>query len=224
MTPRQLLDLVRVDVCVCMFEWVCVCVRTCSMRSWCARVCEYVHSLDRRALWVCHTHLKLIGQTHWPLVLKEKIRRTHFHIQEFSCDTDLRFDCAGLTGASRWLASEVLLKSGMGQDVGHLSINLHHFIGLWNTHTSDIVCIQCISWRLSFSFITGSTDLECVLRVKLEAALYSCNAPVIYDLTGLGVAFRDLEQAVCGRDKLEVAWIARTGKTESINASVNNNL
>lgn len=70
----------------------------------------------------------------------------------------------------------------------------------------------------------GSTDLECVLTVKLEAVLYSCNAPVIYDLTGLGVAFRDLEQAVCGRDELEVTCIVRTGKRESTNASESHSL
>lgn len=58
------------------------------------------------------------------------------------------------------------------------------------------------------------THLECELSVKLEAVLYSCNAPIIYDLTGLGGAFRDLEQAVCGRDKLEVACIVRTGQRE----------
>lgn len=64
-----------------------------------------------------------------------------------------------------------------------------------------------------------STDLESVLTVKLEAVLYSFNLPIIYDLTRLGVAFRDLEQAVCGRDKLVVTCDARGDKRESINAS-----
>lgn len=63
----------------------------------------------------------------------------------------------------------------MGQDTGHLSIHLHDFIGL-----------------------------ECVLTVKLELVFYASNVPIIHDLTGLGVAFRDLKQAVRGRDKLEV--------------------
>lgn len=57
-----------------------------------------------------------------------------------------------------------------------------------------------------------TTDLECVVTVKQEAFLYSCNVPIVYDLTGLGVAFRDLEQAVCSRDKLEVTCSARAGQ------------
>lgn len=67
---------------------------------------------------------------------------------------------------------------------------------------------------LGFSSTVGCADLECVLTVKLEAVFYTCNAPVVYDLTGLGVAFRDFEQAVGGRDKLEVTCIARTGKKD----------
>lgn len=61
-------------------------------------------------------------------------------------------------------------------------------------------------------YTAGSTDLECVLTVKLELVFYASNVPIIHDLTGLGVAFRDLKQAVCGRDKLEVTCIARGSK------------
>lgn len=64
----------------------------------------------------------------------------------------------------------------------------------------------------SWSCAAGSTDLECVLTVKLKAVLYPSNAPIIYDLTGLGVSFRDLKQAVRGRDELEVTCIARKGR------------
>lgn len=72
---------------------------------------------------------------------------------------------------------------------------------------------------MSCSCTAASTDLKSVLTVKLEAVLYSCNVPIIYDLARLGVAFRDLEQAVCGRDKLEVTCDAKAGERESIKAS-----
>lgn len=69
MTPRQLLDLVCVDVCVCMFKWVCECVcKKLQHASWCTHACDYTHC----GLSGCVTICKLILQTHWPLVLKDK--------------------------------------------------------------------------------------------------------------------------------------------------------
>lgn len=148
MTPRQLLDLVRVDVCVCMFEWVCECVcvwelAACVLVYTC--VWDYVHR-KTVGLSGCVTHLKLIPQTYWPLVLKEKSDKDISTARNLVV-TDLRFACTGLAGASRWLESEVRHKSGMVQDGGHLSINLHHFTDLWNTPTPDIIWIQCMSRR-----------------------------------------------------------------------------
>lgn len=115
--------------------------------------------------------------------------------------TDLRFDSTGLTGASCWLESEVLFKSGLGQNACNLSINSYHFIALWNTHPSDIICTQKL---LSCSHIAAFTDLESILTVELKVVLYSGNVAIIHGLTSVSVAFRDLEQAVCGRDKFEV--------------------
>lgn len=116
-------------VCLSGYVSVCVCVRTCSMRPGAYMRVRPCAQLDSGALWVCHT---LETDTTHILTssAQRKIRQRHFHSQEFSCDTDLRFDCTGLAGASRWLESEVLCKSGTGQDGGHLSINLHHFIDL----------------------------------------------------------------------------------------------
>lgn len=61
---------------------------------------------------------------------------------------------------------------------------------------------------LSRFLLEGFTDLEDVLAVKLEAVLCPCNASIIYDLTGLAVAFRDLEKPVCGRNEFEVTCMA----------------
>lgn len=48
------------------------------------------------------------------------------------------------------------------------------------------------------------TDLKGVVTVKLEVILCPSDTSIIYDLAGLGFAFRDFEQAVRGRNKLEV--------------------
>lgn len=73
---------------------------------------------------------------------------------------------------------------------------------------------------LSWSYTATLTDLESVLTVKLEAVLYSPNVPIIHDLARFGVAFRDLEQAVCGRDKLEVTCDAGADRAQSKYASL----
>lgn len=82
--------------------------------------------------------------------------------------------------------------------------------------TSGIICMQ-ETWSCSHAAV--STHLKSVLTVKLEGVLYSCNAAIVYDLARLGDAFRDLEQAVCGRDKLEVTCDGTTGKRQAKGAS-----
>lgn len=89
MTPRQLLDLVLVNVCICVFECVrlsvCVCVCVWARNRGMfpsTHVCDYVHS-KTVGLSGCVTHFK--PQTHWPLVLKE-IKQRQFQIQEFSTE------------------------------------------------------------------------------------------------------------------------------------------
>lgn len=63
----------------------------------------------------------------------------------------------------------------------------------------------------------STTDLEVVVTVKFKAFFRSSNGPVVDDLAGLG-AFWDLEQAVCGRDKLVVACEDRLVRKESVAA------
>lgn len=155
--------------------WVCVCVRTCSMRPGAHMHVRLCAQFDSGALWVCHT-LETDNTNILTSSAQRKIRQRHFHSQEFNCDTDLRFDCTGVAGASRWLDSEGLLKSGMGQDGGHLSLNLHHFIDLWNTPTPDVIWIQCMSRR--HWAVLVQCDLQ-TLNVYWESNGKLSSAPVM---------------------------------------------
>lgn len=97
-----------------------------------------------------------------------------------------------------------------------------------STFTASLACeiqatsghhIICIQETWSCFRAAASTHLKSVLTVKLEGVLHSCNAAIVYDLARLGDAFWDLEQAVCGRDKLKVTCSGTTGKRHSKEAS-----
>lgn len=61
----------------------------------------------------------------------------------------------------------------------------------------------------------GCTNCKSVTTVKLKAVFCPSDASIINDVAGLGAAFRDFEEPICGRNKSEVTCGKKYNKLSS---------
>lgn len=157
-------------------------IRTIGARDGCARIsrlCELATvtplgvkaSLrDARIWFIFSPHLKQLASRS-SMIVSEK--RDYIRMPQWSrwkAPTDLR-GSTRLTGASWWLASEVLFKSCLGQNSGNLPVDHDSFVFLLKTKTKSVfgtssIISSCFGWVNNRPWRCSDSQIQNFLLIR----------------------------------------------------------